>query len=107
MPQDQPAMIVEPEITAAEVNAELRAAFAELPPSCRQLLSMLISDPPRSYAETSAALAIPIGSIDPQHARGLDTLRRSPALAAISDSEIKDSEVNDASANETGGARRV
>jgi hypothetical protein len=96
MPQDQPDMIIEPKITAAEVNAELPAAAINANQRS-----------PSSYAEISAALAIPIGSIDPQHARGLDRLRRSPALAAISDSEIKDSEVNDASANETGGARRV
>ena len=45
-------------IIAAELNAALRAAFAELP-DCRQLLSMLISDPLAPYAEISAALAIP------------------------------------------------
>src|ERR1700729_2562412 len=53
MSQDQPALLIEPEIIAAELNAALRAAFAELPSRCRQLLSMLLGDPPRSYAEIS------------------------------------------------------
>jgi RNA polymerase sigma factor (sigma-70 family) len=107
MPQDQPALLIEPEIIAAELNAALRAAFAELPSRCRQLLSMLIRDPSRSYAEISVTLPIPIGSIGPQRARCLGRLRRSRALVALSDSDIKDSEVNGASANETEGARRA
>jgi RNA polymerase sigma factor (sigma-70 family) len=107
MSQDQPALLIEPEIIAAELNAALRAAFAELPSRCRQLLSMLFRDPPRSYAEISVTLPVPIGSIGPQRARCLGRLRRSRALAALSDSDIKDSEVNGASANETEGARRA
>jgi RNA polymerase sigma factor (sigma-70 family) len=107
MSQDQPALLIEPEIIAAELNAALRAAFAELPSRCRQLLSMLIRDPPRSYADISVTLPIPIGSIGPQRARCLDRLRHSRALAALSDGDIKDGEVNGASANETEGARRA
>ena len=107
MSQDQPALLIEPEIIAAELNAALHAAFAELPPRCRQLLSMLIRDPPLSYAEISVTLPIPIGSIGPQRARCLGRLRRSPVLAALSDSDIKDGEVNGPSANETEGARRA
>ena len=34
--------VVDEEILAAERNAALRAAFAELPPRCQQLLSMLL-----------------------------------------------------------------
>jgi RNA polymerase sigma factor (sigma-70 family) len=68
--------IVEAEILAAELNAALRAAVLDLPPRCQQLLSMLASDPPHSYAEISAALGIPVGSIGPQRARCLDRLRR-------------------------------
>jgi RNA polymerase sigma factor (sigma-70 family) len=67
---------VEAEILAAERNATLRAAVLSLPPRCQQLLSMLASDPPHSYAEISAALDIPVGSIGPQRARCLDRLRR-------------------------------
>ena len=75
--------VIDEEILMAERNAALRAAFAELPPRCQQLLSMLISDPPRSYAEIHAELGIPVGSIGPQRARCLDRLRRSRALAAL------------------------
>ena len=75
--------VIDEEILMAERNAALRAAFAELPPRCQQLLSMLISDPPRSYAEIHAELGIPVGSNGPQRARCLDRLRRSRALAAL------------------------
>jgi RNA polymerase sigma factor (sigma-70 family) len=68
---------IEEEILAAERNAAWRAAFAELPPRCRQLLAMLMADPPCPYAEISAALNIPVGSIGPQRARCLQRLRRS------------------------------
>ena len=71
---------IDGEILMAERNAALRAAFAQLPSRCQQLLSMLISDPPRSYAEIHAELGIPVGSIGPQRARCLDRLRRSGAF---------------------------
>src|SRR5215831_1773091 len=75
--------VIDEEILVAERNAALRAAFAELPPRCQQLLSMLLSDPPHSYADIHAELGIPIGSIGPQRARCLERLRRSDALAAF------------------------
>src|SRR5260370_27145997 len=81
--------VIDEEILMAERNAGLRAAFAELPPRCQQLLSMLISDPPHSYAEIHAALGIPVGSIGPQPARCLDRLRRSGTFAALGEGEAK------------------
>ena len=75
--------IIDEEILMAERNAALRAAFAELPPRYQQLLGMLAKDPPVSYAEISATLQIPVGSIGPQRARCLERLRKSPALAAL------------------------
>ena len=77
--------IIDEEILMAERNAALRAAFAELPPKCRQLLAMLISDPPYSYAEISEKLQVPMGSIGPQRARCLERLRRSSALSGLAD----------------------
>jgi RNA polymerase sigma factor (sigma-70 family) len=74
---------IDEEILMAEQNAALRAAFAELPPRCQQLLSMLISDPPHSYAEIHARLGIPVGSIGPQRARCLERMRRSSAFTAL------------------------
>ena len=75
--------VVDEEVLAAERNAALRAAFAELPPRCQQLLAMLMGDPPYSYAEISATLHIPVGSIGPQRARCLERLRRSQAFVAL------------------------
>jgi RNA polymerase sigma factor (sigma-70 family) len=83
MPSDPDAMAIEEEVIVAERNAALRAAFAELPPRCYQLLSMLVSDPPPPYAEISAKLGIPVGSIGPTRARCLARLRRSPHIAAL------------------------
>ncbi len=76
-------VMIDEEILRAERDAGLRAALAELPPGCRQLLSMMISDPPHSYAEISATLEIPMGSIGPRRARCLDRLRHSDALIAL------------------------
>ena len=73
-PPSAVGMVIDEEILAGRHMA-LRAAFAGLPPRCQQLLSMLISDPPRSYAEISAELGIPVGNIGPYRARCLDRLR--------------------------------
>ncbi len=104
---DQSAPVIEQEVIEAELHAALRTAFAGLPARCRQLLSMLLSDPPHSYAEISATVPIAIGSIGPQRARCLEKLRRSPALAALSDVAVEGGEVSGAQASETGGARRA
>jgi RNA polymerase sigma factor (sigma-70 family) len=79
---------IDEEILMAERNAALYAVFAELPTRCQQLLSMLISDPPCSYAAIHEALGIPVGSIGPQRARCLERLRRSAAFIALSEGEI-------------------
>jgi RNA polymerase sigma factor (sigma-70 family) len=81
--------IIDEEILMAERNAALRAAFAELPPKCQQLLAMLTSDPPCSYAEISAGLGIPVGSIGPQRARCLERMRKSSALEGLSDADVQ------------------
>jgi RNA polymerase sigma factor (sigma-70 family) len=105
--RDQAGPVIEQEVIEAELHAALRTAFADLPARCRQLLSMLISDPPHSYAEISATVPIAIGSIGPQRARCLEKLRRSPALAALSDAAVSGGESSGARAGETGGARRA
>jgi len=78
---------IDEEILMAERNAALRALFAELPAHCQQLLAMLFSDPPHSYAMIHEALDIPVGSIGPQRARCLDRLRRSSAFIALREGE--------------------
>jgi RNA polymerase sigma factor (sigma-70 family) len=80
--------VIEEEIMVAERNAALRAAFAELPPRCRQLLSMLMSDPPQPYARISVILQIRVGSIGPQRARCLQQLRRSRHLTTVIGDEV-------------------
>jgi RNA polymerase sigma factor (sigma-70 family) len=76
---------VEDLIFAAERDAALRAALAELPRRCRELLSMLASDPPLGYAEIGTALGMAVGSVGPIRARCLEKLRRSPHLAALTE----------------------
>lgn len=80
MPVDPDAVVVDDEILRAERDAALRAAFAELPPRCRELLSMLMRDPPCRYEEISATLGIPMGTIGPVRGRCLDRIRRSPHM---------------------------
>jgi RNA polymerase sigma factor (sigma-70 family) len=89
-----PTVIVEQELLAGELHTALHEAFSELPPRDRELLALLIQDPPLSYAEISARLGIPVGTIGPTRRRCLDKLRRSPVLAALinPDAATKDAE---------------
>jgi RNA polymerase sigma factor (sigma-70 family) len=80
---DEQARTVEEELLVAERHAALREAFRDLPPYGQQLILLLIEDPPVPYAEISARLGIPIGSIGPTRRRCLDKLRRHPAIAAL------------------------
>ena len=82
---DLGAEMIEEELLAAERDAAVRAAFAELPRSCRELLAMLIGDQPHSYEDISATLGMRVGSIGPMRARCLDRLRQSRHIAAIAD----------------------
>ena len=60
---DERAKTAEQELLAAERHAALRAAFGDLSPFSQQLLALLTQDPPMPYAEISARLGIPVGSI--------------------------------------------
>jgi RNA polymerase sigma factor (sigma-70 family) len=80
---DDHAQPAEQDLLAAERHAALREAFGQLPPGCQQLLALLIHDPALSYAEISARLGIPVGSIGPSRRRCLDKLRRHPAVTAL------------------------
>jgi RNA polymerase sigma factor (sigma-70 family) len=50
-------------------------AIARLSLRCQQLLRILMTSPPPSYAEVAAALDLPVGSIGPTRARCLQRLR--------------------------------
>jgi RNA polymerase sigma factor (sigma-70 family) len=57
-------------------------ALGRLPARCQQLLRVLMTSPPPSYAEVAAALDLPVGSIGPTRARCLQRLRQE--LGAVS-----------------------
>jgi RNA polymerase sigma factor (sigma-70 family) len=103
VPPDPIDAMIEEAIHAGELHGALRAAYDDLPDKCQQLLSMLLSDPPVPYAEISATLSIPIGSIGPQHRRCLERLRRSPHLSTFSDRQIADNEAENATTRDAGG----
>ena len=84
---DEQAARTDHELLLAERNAALREAFMRLPAGCQRLIAMLIQDPPMPYAEISAELGIPVGSIGPTRRRCLEKLRRDPAVAALIDAE--------------------
>jgi RNA polymerase sigma factor (sigma-70 family) len=65
-----------------ERDAALWRAFAGLQPRCQALLRVLMSDPSPTYAEVSAALDMPVGSIGPTRQRCLALLRDSVMAAA-------------------------
>lgn len=74
---------IDDDLMREERHEALLVAFAELNPRHRELLTLLLHDPPVSYADISDRLGIPIGAIGPTRARALQRLRRSPALAAL------------------------
>jgi len=86
---DQRAGTADQELLAAERHAALRAAFTQLPPNGQQLLALLTADPPMPYADISAQLGIPVGSIGPTRSRYLDKIRRHPAIAALINTESR------------------
>jgi RNA polymerase sigma factor (sigma-70 family) len=75
------------ELQRAERHATLREAFNSLPPRSQQLMALLIADPPMPYAQISARLGIPVGSIGPTRRRLLDKLRQHPAITALANPE--------------------
>jgi RNA polymerase sigma factor (sigma-70 family) len=83
LPDQKSDAAAEQELLVAERHTALREAFACLPPCCQGLIALLIEDPPVSYAEISARLNIPVGSIGPDRGRCLDKLRRHPAIATL------------------------
>lgn len=59
-----------------ELDCRIRLAFDRLPAPCKTLLRTLLAVPAPSYAEVSAALGLPVGSIGPSRSRCLERLRR-------------------------------
>jgi len=84
---DQQAEMADQELLVAERHAALREALARLSPCCQRLIGKLIEDPPLTYAQISASLSIPVGSIGPLRGRCLDRLRGDPVIAALIDAD--------------------
>lgn len=82
-----PADAADPDeaLVHGERHEALLAALAQLPDHQRELLLMLLTDPPLSYAEISRRLGIPVGSIGPTRARALTRIRTCPAVQALLD----------------------
>lgn len=75
--------VADQELLAAERRQLLREALAELPAARRDLLLLLLEDPPVGYSDISERLGIPVGSIGPTRARALEQLRRTRALQGL------------------------
>jgi RNA polymerase sigma factor (sigma-70 family) len=67
-------------LLADELKAAVNEAFATLRPECRELLRLLMCDPPVPYATIADLLGMPHGSIGPTRQRCLERLRGSPQL---------------------------
>ncbi|WP_306832164.1 RNA polymerase sigma factor [Catenuloplanes nepalensis] len=80
---DATAASIDDGLLRRERGAAVRAAFDELPTHCRELLELLLQDPPTPYEEISARLGVPCGGIGPNRARCLERLRRNPRFRAF------------------------
>lgn len=74
---------VDEAVLADERQHALRTALAELPANQRELLLLLVADPPLTYAEIGVRTGMPIGSIGPTRARFLQQLRATPSIQAF------------------------
>jgi DNA-directed RNA polymerase specialized sigma24 family protein len=66
----------------ADRSTALRDALQALPERQRTLMQMLLTDREPSYAEISAALDMPVGSIGPTRARCIARLRSDQRLVS-------------------------
>jgi len=83
VPAETDSSEVEANLLRAERHQALRDGLAELAPRQRELLLLLVADPPISYGEISRLLDMPVGSIGPTRARCLDRLRGTAAVSAF------------------------
>ena len=81
--------VVEPvdadRLVEAERRSALAGALAKLSARDAALLGMLFAEPAPSYAEISAALDMPIGSIGPTRQRSMERLRRDHDLRRLAE----------------------
>jgi RNA polymerase sigma factor (sigma-70 family) len=72
-------------LAAEERRSTLAGALTRLSARDAALLEMLFAEPASSYAEASAALGMPIGSIGPTRQRSIARLRRDRDLRRLAD----------------------
>jgi RNA polymerase sigma factor (sigma-70 family) len=70
-------------LIARERADALSAALRRLPDRQRRLMQMMLAEPAPSYAEISAELDMPVGSIGPTRARCFERLAKDPGLLAV------------------------
>jgi RNA polymerase sigma factor (sigma-70 family) len=85
---DQVEPINERRLVAAEQRSALQASVQQLPQSQRELIAVLLCDPPPNYAQISRSLGIAQGSIGPTRQRGLARLREDKTLLALYEDEL-------------------
>ena len=80
---DEDAEPLDARLLVGERDAVLWGCFQRLPGRCQGLLRILMATPPPSYADVSAALDLPVGSIGPTRGRCLGRLRELLADAGL------------------------
>lgn len=73
----------EDDLIATEARTVVETAVHALPDRHRRLLEALMTAPNPSYTEVARSLDMPVGSIGPTRARGIDRLRRDPHVVAL------------------------
>ncbi len=90
------------DMLAAERRIAVHEALAVLPPSWRDLMVLLLCDPPIGYLEISRRLGIPVGSIGPTRARCIERIRSVGAVAALLSEDDEDPERVDGRPSQVG-----
>jgi RNA polymerase sigma factor (sigma-70 family) len=80
---------VDEDLLRAERHQALLAGLAELPGRQRELLLLLMKDPPLSYAQISEQTQIAVGSIGPTRGRAIDQLRLTEPIKQFLDRSVQ------------------
>lgn len=80
---DELAPALDAHLLAEERDVALWSCFQHLSQRCQLLLRVLMAADPPAYAEVSAALGMPIGSIGPTRMRCLERLRQLTGDAGV------------------------
>jgi RNA polymerase sigma factor (sigma-70 family) len=73
----------EDDLLSSEARSIVTTAVHALPDHHRRLLETLLTAPDSSYTEVARSLDMPVGSIGPTRARGIDRLRHDPQIMAL------------------------